>query len=242
MAICHNPQVADLGFCDRKNPISGVWHQPLGASTHRRHGPSAGCSAYSQLCGEQLSELGLGFWFVVGTVLGGGEPADRDVAADRVRLGVSGLRAVRRLLASRVLDNKPAPSRSPLGVSVLTSPVVAVLGSSPVPASMQPSGYAHSSRRHCRVLCMVGGEAGASALWGRFWRRRRSGYRALRGRSERPPAGLGWPGERLVVAHRRARGAIRWECSVLWVGPPRCGGVGSAPCVGAQRCYVRVRP
>ena len=28
MAICHNLQVADLGFCDRKIPISGVWHQP----------------------------------------------------------------------------------------------------------------------------------------------------------------------------------------------------------------------
>ena len=28
MAICHNLQVADLGFCDRKTPISGVWHQP----------------------------------------------------------------------------------------------------------------------------------------------------------------------------------------------------------------------
>ncbi len=28
MAICHNSQVADLGFCDRKTPISGVWHQP----------------------------------------------------------------------------------------------------------------------------------------------------------------------------------------------------------------------
>ena len=28
MAICHNLQVADRGFCDRKTPISGVWHQP----------------------------------------------------------------------------------------------------------------------------------------------------------------------------------------------------------------------
>ena len=33
MAICHNLQVADLGFCDRKIPISGVWHQP----PRRRH-------------------------------------------------------------------------------------------------------------------------------------------------------------------------------------------------------------
>ena len=37
MAICHNPQVADLGFCDRKTPISGVWHQPprLALVAHR---------------------------------------------------------------------------------------------------------------------------------------------------------------------------------------------------------------